>query len=91
MKGSDKKKLKVSLKKVFPVLSDKDLDALLPTKNEIIISKVYTFAGDSVLFYVHGKNTVFFELEKDKIVYPTVYTLWKYPKVRSRTFLVMTK
>jgi len=81
MKGSDKKKLKVSLKKVFPVLSDKDLDALLPTKNEIIISKVYTFAGDSVLFYVHGKNTVFFELEKDKIVYPTVYTLWKYPKL----------
>jgi len=81
MKGSDKKKLKVSLAKVFSFLSEKDFDLLLPTKDEIIMSKIFTFAGDSVLLYVHNKNAVFFELEKDKVVYPTVYTLWKYPQL----------
>ena len=79
MKGSDKKKLKATLKKHFPNLSDDDLNILLPTKDEIVVSKIYTFAEESVLLYIHGKNTVFFELEKEKIFYPSVYTLWKNP------------
>ena len=79
MKGSDKKKLKATLKKHFPKLSEDDLNILLPTKDEIVVSKIYTFAEESVLLYIHGKNTVFFELEKEKIFYPSVYTLWKSP------------
>ena len=79
MKGSDKKKLKATLKKHFPKLSDEDLNILLPTKDEIVVSKIYTFAEESVLLYIHGKNAVFFELEKEKIFYPSVYTLWKNP------------
>ena len=72
MKGSDKKKLKATLKKHFPKLSDEDLNILLPTKDEIVVSKIYTFAEESVLLYIHGKNAVFFELEKEKIFYPSV-------------------
>jgi len=80
MKGSDKKKLKASLKKFFPNLSDDDLNALLPTKEEIVVSKIFTFNEESVLLYIHNKNTVFFEMEKDKVYFPSVYTLWKYPE-----------
>lgn len=67
MKGSDKKKLKTTLKKHFPKLSEEDLNTLLPTKDEIVVSKIFTFAEESVLLYIHAKNTVFFELEKEKV------------------------
>ena len=67
MKGSDKKKLKATLKKHFPVLSEEDLNSILPTKDEIVVSKIYTFSEESVLLYIHAKNTVFFELEKEKV------------------------
>ena len=67
MKGSDKKKLKATVKKHFPVLSEEDLNSMLPTKDEIVVSKIYTFSEESVLLYIHAKNTVFFELEKEKV------------------------
>ena len=81
MKGSDKKKLKAALKKSFSKLSDDDLNQLLPAKEEIVVSKIFTFNEESVLLYIHNKNTVFFEMEKDKIFFPSIYTLWKYPEV----------
>lgn len=79
MKGSDKKKFKAELRKKFPQLTDDILNDLLPTKDEVVLSKIYTFNGDSVLVYTHQKNPLFFELEKDKVIFPTVYTLWKFP------------
>jgi len=81
MKGSDKKKLKASLKKSFTNLSDDDLNKLLPTKEEIVVSKIFTFNEESVLLYIHNKNAVFFEMEKDKIFFPSIYTLWRYPEL----------
>ena len=79
MKGSDKKKLKASLKKSFPSLTDEQLSELLPMKEEIVVSKIFTFTEESILLYIHNKNTVFFEMEKEKQIFPTVYTLWKIP------------
>ena len=79
MKGSDKKKLKASLKKSFPSLTDDQLSELLPMKEEIVVSKIFTFTEESILLYIHNKNTVFFEMEKEKQIFPTVYTLWKIP------------
>jgi hypothetical protein len=35
-----------------------------------------------VLLYILGKNTVFFQLEKEQTFLPSLYTLWKYPEVR---------
>jgi len=81
MKGSDKKKLKAALKKSFSKLTDDDLNQLLPAKEEIVVSKIFTFSEESVLLYIHNKNTVFFEMEKDKIFFPSIYTLWKYPEM----------
>ncbi len=87
MKGSDKKKLKADLKKKFPSLTDDSLNALIPNKDEVVVSKVYTFGGDSLLVYYHAKCPLFFEFEKERgRVFPTVYALWRVPGLAPATF-----
>ena len=70
-----------AVKKCFPSLSDEDLNVLLPMKEEIVVNKIFTFSEESCLVYIHKKNAVFIELEKEKLFIPTVYTLWKLPEV----------
>ena len=73
-KGSDKKKFRQNVKKVFFDNSDESdclLDAFLPQKEEMTMSKVYTFGGESVLIYTVGKDPLFFELDKAKTLFPT--------------------
>ena len=87
MKNSDKKKFKAEIRKKFSYLSDPSVDEdalndLLPNKGEIIVTKIETFDGDSVLLYQKDKNlTLFFELIKDKIIFPSLWTLWQYPQM----------
>jgi len=84
MKGSDKKKFRQNVKKVFFDNSDESdclLDAFLPQKEEMTMSKVYTFGGESVLIYTVGKDPLFFELDKAKTLFPTVYMMWKCPQI----------
>jgi len=90
MKGSDKKKFRANVKKAFfsdDVTSDAEalLDSFLPPKEDMSVSKIYTFAGDSVLVYYAGnsavKDPLFFELDKQKTLFPTVYMLWKCPQL----------
>ena len=83
MKGSDKKKFRQLVKKTFfgagaSSSDDQDgvLDAFLPQKEEMTMTKVYTFGGESVLVYTVGKDPLFFELDKAKTLYPTVYMMW---------------
>ena len=62
------------MKKVFFDTSDESdclLDAFLPQKEEMTMSKVYTFGGESVLIYTVGKDPLFFELDKAKTLFPT--------------------
>ena len=51
--------------------SDGLLEAFLPQKEEMTVSKVYTFGGESVLIYTVGKDPLFFELDKAKTLFPT--------------------
>merc|ERR1719348_2821689 len=82
MKGSDKKKLKASLKACYPALTDTDLATLLPNKEELIVSKIFTFSEESVLLYSLAKHMVFFQVEKAGLMFwPTVYTLWRHPSL----------
>jgi len=82
LKGSDKKKLKAQILSKFSSLSEDDINSLLPTKEEIILSKIYTFGGESVILYLYKRDAVFFQLEKhNNEFYPTVYTMWKFPKI----------
>ena len=57
------------------------MNVLLPMKEEIVVNKIFTFSEESCLVYIHKKNAVFIELEKEKLFIPTVYTLWKLPEV----------
>ena len=79
LKGSDKKKLKADIKKAFPSFNDEELNGLIPNKDEIIQSKIATHNEDSVLVYFHQKCPLFFQFEKEKQLFPTVYTLWRHP------------
>ncbi|XP_036434949.1 eukaryotic translation initiation factor 2D [Colossoma macropomum] len=77
MKGSDRRKLKADISAAFPSLSADDLNELVPNKEELNVVKIYAHKGDAVILYALHKNPVFFQLEKQ--LYPTVYTLWRYP------------
>uniref|UniRef100_A0AAY4CYA9 Eukaryotic translation initiation factor 2D n=1 Tax=Denticeps clupeoides TaxID=299321 RepID=A0AAY4CYA9_9TELE len=77
MKGSDRRKLRADILAAFPSLSADDLSELIPNKDELNVVKIYTHKGDAVTLYILHKNPVCFQL--DKHIYPTVYTLWKYP------------
>ncbi|XP_062854667.1 eukaryotic translation initiation factor 2D [Trichomycterus rosablanca] len=77
IKGSDRRKLKADVSAAFPSLSTDTLNELIPNKDELNVVKVYAHKGDAVTVYVLHKNPVFFQLEKQ--LYPTVYTLWRFP------------
>lgn len=77
IKGSDRRKLRADISAAFPSLSPDELSELVPNKDELNVVKVYAHKGDAITFYVLHKNPLFFQIEKQ--LYPTVYTLWKYP------------
>ncbi|XP_073523040.1 eukaryotic translation initiation factor 2D isoform X2 [Phyllobates terribilis] len=49
----------------------------MPPKEELNTVKVYAHKGEALTIYVHNKNPIVFELERN--LYPTVYTLWSFP------------
>ncbi|KAF5907291.1 eukaryotic translation initiation factor 2D, partial [Clarias magur] len=71
------RKLKADVSAAFPSLSADDLNELVPNKEELNVVKIYAHKGDAVTLYVLHRNPMFFQLEKQ--LYPTVYTLWRYP------------
>ncbi|XP_060787443.1 eukaryotic translation initiation factor 2D isoform X2 [Neoarius graeffei] len=77
IKGSDRRKLRADVSAAFSSLSADDLNELIPNKEELNVVKIYAHKGDAVTLYVLHRNPVFFQLEKQ--LYPTVYTLWRYP------------
>ncbi|KAK8575825.1 hypothetical protein V6N12_063479 [Hibiscus sabdariffa] len=65
---------------LFPVLwwaSDADIDALLPPKAEITVSK---FQNRVLVYGVEGGYPLFFDVDgRGSEIYPTVFALWKLP------------
>ncbi|XP_070601646.1 eukaryotic translation initiation factor 2D isoform X2 [Erythrolamprus reginae] len=81
IKGSDRRKLRNDVAAVFPTLTSEQLAEIVPMKEELNIIKIYTHKGELVTVYANGKNPILFEMEK--MLYPTVYTLWSYPHLLS--------
>ncbi|XP_062579935.1 eukaryotic translation initiation factor 2D-like [Saccostrea cucullata] len=77
IKGSDRKKVKSTLQNCYPSLSPKDASDIVPNKAEMTIAKINTHSGVNVLVYCVEKNPVLIDV--DGVIFPTVYTLWKYP------------
>ncbi|XP_068216132.1 eukaryotic translation initiation factor 2D-like isoform X2 [Palaemon carinicauda] len=79
LKGSDRKKLRAELAQVFPLLTSEDLTKLIPNKEDVTLIRMHCYKGENVHVYQVQKDPAFFCLEREKMIYPTVYTLWKYP------------
>ncbi|XP_007439647.1 eukaryotic translation initiation factor 2D isoform X2 [Python bivittatus] len=77
IKGSDRRKLRNDVAAAFPTLTSEQLAEVVPVKEELNVIKIYTHKGEVLTIYANGKNPVLFEMEK--MLYPTVYTLWSHP------------
>ncbi|NXS31131.1 EIF2D factor, partial [Pomatostomus ruficeps] len=77
IKGSDRRKLRSDVAAAFPTLSTEQLAELIPNKEELNVIKIYSHKGEAVTVYMNHRNPILFEAEK--VLYPTVYTLWVYP------------
>ncbi|KAK8568802.1 hypothetical protein V6N13_106686 [Hibiscus sabdariffa] len=77
LSGADRKKLKRTIRDRFPRASDADIDALLPPKAEITVSK---FQNRVHVYGVEGGYPLFFDVDgRGSEIYPTVFALWKLP------------
>ncbi|XP_046578103.1 eukaryotic translation initiation factor 2D-like [Haliotis rubra] len=50
---------------------------MVPQKEEMSMAKISTHGGQTAVVYCVQKNPIFFDLYGK--IYPTVYTMWKYP------------
>ena len=72
LSGKDGKKLCREIGSRFPAL-EKEVKTIIPPKTEVLVQKI----SNKCLVYSVGGTPVFFECEGE--LYPTVYTLWRYP------------
>ncbi|XP_071516840.1 eukaryotic translation initiation factor 2D isoform X2 [Panulirus ornatus] len=79
LKGSDRKKLRAELSQAYPSLTVEDLASVIPNKEDVIFVRMYCYKGESVNVYQVQRDPLFFTLEKEKDIYPTVYLLWRHP------------
>lgn len=77
LKGSDRKKLRTDVEQQFPSLTCAQVADLIPNKGDMTQVKVLTHSDENVVVYRVQKNPIFFEMFK--VLYPTIYTLWKFP------------
>ncbi|GFS38405.1 eukaryotic translation initiation factor SUI1 family protein [Actinidia rufa] len=69
LSGADRKKLKRTVRERFPNASDADIDALLPPKSEITISK---FPNRVHVYGLEGGFPIFFDVDgRGTEIYPT--------------------
>ncbi|MBA0584859.1 hypothetical protein Gorai_015654, partial [Gossypium raimondii] len=79
LSGADRKKLKRTIRDRFPRASDADIDALLPPKAEITVSK---FQNRVHVYGVEGGFPLFFNVDgRGSEIYPTVFALWELPEM----------
>ncbi|MBA0710214.1 hypothetical protein Golax_025202, partial [Gossypium laxum] len=79
LSGADRKKLKRTIRDRFLRASDTDIDALLPPKAEITVSK---FQNRVHVYGVEGGFPLFFDVDgRGSEIYPTVFALWKLPEM----------
>ena len=57
--------------KQFSQITDDKLSELLPNKEDVFVTKIETHNEICVTCYCLNKNPLFFEMDKEKILYPT--------------------
>lgn len=74
----------MEIQKNFHGLDSETVSDIIPSKEEVTIVKIYTHAGDNAYIYCVNKQPILFEVDKQKVQYPTVYLLWRYPDLIER-------
>ncbi|GAX73699.1 hypothetical protein CEUSTIGMA_g1151.t1 [Chlamydomonas eustigma] len=78
LSGSDRKKLRRELEKLFSALGDDGLETLLPNKaGEMEVAKVAS-PGRTII-YLHDKYPIVVDISGKGDLYPTIFGLWRYP------------
>ncbi|XP_067937606.1 eukaryotic translation initiation factor 2D-like [Watersipora subatra] len=77
LKGSDRKRLRGDLQRQWPLTTTDMLKSLIPSRAEILLYRVAVGSGrEYVNVYFHQLQPIVFE--HNGIVYPTVYTAWRF-------------
>ena len=75
LKNKEARALKVEIGKQFPRLNESEISELFPNKESVAVTKL---ANKTLVYYVYNVP-LFFDYEDRKNIFPTLYTLWKYP------------
>ncbi|GAB6031389.1 hypothetical protein CHUAL_009171 [Chamberlinius hualienensis] len=89
IKSSERRKVITRLQNEF-VWKSGDIECLLPNKSEMTLAKIRLQNDNVVFVYCCQKIPYFFEIEHKPKLYPTVYTLWKYPDLVAKVFTTWT-
>ncbi|CAN7087629.1 unnamed protein product [Brassica oleracea var. botrytis] len=79
LSGADRKKLRRTVQNRFSLLTDELLDAILPPKVEITVSK---FQNRVLVYSIEGGCPMFFDIDgRGNEILPTVFALWEAPEM----------
>eukprot|EP00210_Caulerpa_lentillifera_P001435 g1377.t1 len=84
--GKDKKKLRKSFQRLYPRITDEDLDAVLPWKSESLTVAKLKSPHRGVLYIEDGVPVVLDTTGKGDLV-PTLVVLWQFPNLLPRITL----
>ncbi|KAL3289419.1 hypothetical protein HHI36_022844 [Cryptolaemus montrouzieri] len=79
VKSSERKNIKDKIHKQYPILTEEDLNYMLPKKEALNNVKIVTASDETVLVYTIQKRPICFELYGK--VFPTLNLLWQFPKL----------
>jgi translation initiation factor 2D len=65
----------------FPSLQYEEIKTLLPKKESVSVLKIITYNGDVGKIYCNAKIPLFFQLNAQPELFPTLFTLWNHPNL----------
>ncbi|XP_078047697.1 eukaryotic translation initiation factor 2D isoform X2 [Augochlora pura] len=82
LKGTERKKLCQDILAAYPMLTDEDVQALIPKKEAISLMKITTHSGQLAKLYCVAKIPMFFQVDSINLpLLPTIYSLWHHPNL----------
>ena len=82
LKGTERKKLCQEILAAYPLLTEEEVQLLIPKKEAISVMKIITHNGQLGKVYCVAKIPVFFQIDSlDLTILPTIYTLWHHPNL----------
>ncbi|XP_011494958.1 PREDICTED: eukaryotic translation initiation factor 2D [Ceratosolen solmsi marchali] len=81
LKETERKKLCDEVGQNFPSLKNEEIKNLLPKKESVSILKIITHNAEMGKIYCNAKVPLFFQLNSQSELFPTLFTLWHHPNL----------